>query len=61
MNPTPIVVPCHRVVYSDGRVGGYFGGVKEKIGILASEGVFVVNGKIADFEKILFGDFKPKL
>jgi methylated-DNA-[protein]-cysteine S-methyltransferase len=29
-NPLPIVVPCHRVVKSDGGVGGYAGGVKLK-------------------------------
>ena len=28
-NPYPIVIPCHRVIRSNGNVGGYFG--KEKI------------------------------
>ena len=29
-NPLPIVVPCHRVVRSDGAIGGYLGGVEAK-------------------------------
>jgi O-6-methylguanine DNA methyltransferase len=57
-NPTPIAVPCHRVVYSDGRVGGYSGGVKTKIRLLSLEGVFVIDGRIANFEEVIFRDFK---
>ena len=29
-NPLPVVVPCHRVVRSDGAIGGYLGGVEAK-------------------------------
>jgi methylated-DNA-[protein]-cysteine S-methyltransferase len=29
-NPLPIIVPCHRVVAKDGKLGGYSGGVKMK-------------------------------
>ena len=29
-NPVPIVVPCHRVVRSDGGLGGYLGGLAAK-------------------------------
>lgn len=29
-NPLPIVVPCHRVLRSDGSLGGYAGGFKMK-------------------------------
>lgn len=29
-NPLPVVVPCHRVVRSDGAMGGYLGGVQAK-------------------------------
>jgi methylated-DNA-[protein]-cysteine S-methyltransferase len=36
-NPLPIVVPCHRVVRSDGRMGGYLGGVEAKHTLLALE------------------------
>ena len=40
-NPLPIVVPCHRVVRSDGRLGGYSGGLRRKVALLAIEGVDV--------------------
>ena len=29
-NPLPIIIPCHRVIASDGRLGGYSGGVEMK-------------------------------
>jgi methylated-DNA-[protein]-cysteine S-methyltransferase len=39
-NPLPLVVPCHRVVRSDGRVGQYgAGGTARKARMLAAEGV----------------------
>jgi methylated-DNA-[protein]-cysteine S-methyltransferase len=37
-NPIPIVVPCHRVVASGGKLGGYTGGVERKLKLLAVEG-----------------------
>ena len=36
-NPLPIVVPCHRVVRSDGTIGQYIGGVDAKKTLLALE------------------------
>lgn len=36
-NPLPIVVPCHRVVRSDGSVGGYVGGPDAKTTLLILE------------------------
>lgn len=36
-NPLPIVVPCHRVIYSDGRIGNYLGGPEAKRALLALE------------------------
>jgi methylated-DNA-[protein]-cysteine S-methyltransferase len=36
-NPLPVVVPCHRVVRSDGGIGGYLGGVAAKRTLLALE------------------------
>jgi len=36
-NPLPVVVPCHRVVRSDGQVGQYVGGVAAKRTLLALE------------------------
>jgi methylated-DNA-[protein]-cysteine S-methyltransferase len=36
-NPLPVVVPCHRVVRSDGTMGGYLGGVDAKRTLLTLE------------------------
>ncbi|WP_137990065.1 methylated-DNA--[protein]-cysteine S-methyltransferase [Streptomyces vilmorinianum] len=38
-NPLPVVVPCHRVVESDGGIGGFGGGLETKRTLLALEGV----------------------
>ncbi|MFV0136638.1 methylated-DNA--[protein]-cysteine S-methyltransferase [Streptomyces sp. HMX87] len=38
-NPLPVVVPCHRVVESDGGIGGFGGGLDTKRQLLALEGV----------------------
>ena len=42
-NPFPIKIPCHRVIRSDGRLGGYSGkgGIKTKRKLLRSEGIFI--------------------
>ena len=37
-NPIPIVVPCHRVLHSDGGLGGYAGGLDRKRYLLSLEG-----------------------
>ena len=51
-NPNPIKVPCHRVVRSDGSVGGYAGQKvsKKKAQLLRKEGVIVSKGRI-DLER----------
>lgn len=36
-NPIPIVIPCHRVVASDGSLGGYTGGLEKKRFLLELE------------------------
>jgi methylated-DNA-[protein]-cysteine S-methyltransferase len=36
-NPLPIIVPCHRVVAKDGRLGGYSGGIDRKKFLLKLE------------------------
>ncbi|HVC74435.1 MAG TPA: methylated-DNA--[protein]-cysteine S-methyltransferase [Mycobacteriales bacterium] len=38
-NPLPVVVPCHRVVRSDGAIGNYAGGVEAKRTLLELEAV----------------------
>jgi len=40
-NPIPIVVPCHRVIASDGRLTGFSGGLAAKVALLKLEGVDV--------------------
>ena len=40
-NPFSIIVPCHRVIASDGKLGGYTGGLDKKTYLLALEGVEV--------------------
>lgn len=44
-NPTPVVVPCHRVVSTGGRMGGYTGGLDIKLYLLALEGFAAPPGK----------------
>ena len=57
-NPFAPHCPCHRVVSSDGSIGG-FGGktggrkIREKIRILKKEGVEVQGNKILNFEEVL--------
>ena len=53
-NIYPVIIPCHRVVCSDGSIGGYSRGVKKKIALLKKEGVEVKDNKIVDFKKKLF-------
>lgn len=36
-NPIPVVIPCHRVVRSDGTIGQYLGGVEVKAALLEME------------------------
>ena len=40
-NPISIVIPCHRVIGSDGRLTGYAGGIEKKRMLLTLEGVIV--------------------
>ncbi len=40
-NPLPIVIPCHRVIASDGSIGGYSSGLAVKHRLLAHEGVII--------------------
>ncbi len=49
-NPYAPEVPCHRVINSNGDLGGYAFGSKKKIQMLKSEGIEIKNNKI-DLEK----------
>ena len=42
-NPIPIFIPCHRVISSDGSLGGYSGGLDIKTNLLQIEGRMLSN------------------
>jgi methylated-DNA-[protein]-cysteine S-methyltransferase len=42
-NPIPVLIPCHRVVYVDGRIGGYVFGSRAKRALLRAEGVLLAD------------------
>ena len=44
-NPVSIIIPCHRVIGSDGTLTGYAGGLERKRYMLELEGVTVRGGK----------------
>jgi methylated-DNA-[protein]-cysteine S-methyltransferase len=51
-NKTPVIIPCHRVICSDGSLGGYSRGLNKKIELLKKEGIEIKNNKI-DLKKYL--------
>lgn len=51
-NPYPVIIPCHRVINSNGKIGGYAWGEKIKTNMLSKEGVKIKNGKIVDLKMI---------
>ena len=53
-NPYAPAVPCHRVVNSNGFIGGFAHGTLKKIRLLRSEGVDVKNKKI-NLDKHFYG------
>ncbi|MGI0057564.1 MAG: MGMT family protein [Nitrosarchaeum sp.] len=53
-NPYPVIIPCHRVVKSDGTIGGYAYGAEIKSVMLTKEGIVIKNGKILDLENNIY-------
>lgn len=60
-NPYAPKAPCHRVVASNGSIGGFMGmknpnskELKKKIMMLRKEGVKIKNNRIVNFSRILF-------
>jgi methylated-DNA-[protein]-cysteine S-methyltransferase len=54
-NPVPIYLPCHRVISSDGQIGGYAGGTARKLQLLHSEGFAVDKRQARIPDSILWG------
>jgi methylated-DNA-[protein]-cysteine S-methyltransferase len=50
-NPTPVVVPCHRVVRSNGKIGGYAYGSRKKRKLLEEEGLKFCGSNSTDLEE----------
>ena len=54
-NPNPVQVPCHRVVMSNGKLGGYMHGIEIKKELLKKEGITFVNETtVCNFKNIRF-------
>lgn len=60
VNPTPLRVPCHRVVHFDGRVGGYGGatGQPKKVVLLTAEGITIRRDRVQNLQASLFTAFR---
>ncbi|MDH5463070.1 MAG: MGMT family protein [Nitrosopumilus sp.] len=53
-NPHPVIIPCHRVVMSTGKIGGYAYGEHVKTRMLNDEGIQIENGKIVNLKDTLY-------
>ena len=48
------MVPCHRVINSNGFIGQFAKGINAKIKLLKKEGIKIKNNKIENFDNLLF-------
>lgn len=53
-NPCIGDIPCHRVVKSDGTIGGFARGAQDKVRRLRHEGISVKDGRVVQLEQFLF-------
>lgn len=53
-NPYAPKVPCHRIVKSNGSVGGFAKGIKKKIELLKKEGIKIKKDKIENLKTIFY-------
>lgn len=59
-NPNADTMPCFKIVKSDGTLGGFGLGINDKIRRLKKDGIEVKDGKIIDFKRVFFNDFKTE-
>ena len=52
-NPNPIFTPCHRIIRSNGEIGGYALGINKKIDLLQKEGILIKKDKVLNYKKII--------
>lgn len=57
-NPDADSMPCFKIVYSDGSLGGFGLGIEDKIRRITQDGITVNHGKIQDFDSIFFNQFQ---
>ena len=53
-NPYPVIIPCHRVVMSTGKIGGYAYGAHIKTKMLNDEDIEIKDGKILDWKNKIY-------
>jgi len=53
-NEFPVIIPCHRVVQANGKIGGYAYGKEVKTNMLKIEGIKIQQGKILNWEKRIY-------
>ncbi len=60
VNPDPDVTPCYRVIRTGGEVGKYThpSGDKEKKRRLLEDGIGITDGRVDDYDSLVFTDFK---
>jgi len=59
-NPNADTMPCFKIVKSDGSLGGFGLGIEDKIRRLNNDGIQVKDGKIVNFKKVFFKNFKTE-
>jgi len=59
-NPDADKMPCFKIVYSGGGLGGFGLGIDDKIRRLNEDNISVFDGNILDFDEVFFNDFKTE-
>ena len=59
-NPNADTMPCFKIVYSDGSLGGFGLGIEDKIRRITQDGIQIKDGKILDFDHVFFNNFQTQ-